>query len=1320
MAYRWELITSGATFHELVGNLLLHADPRTNIYNRQGPDGAIDALSGDRKTVFQSKHHKNGTPGNAFADARAELAKIREYQKADSKWYPIWSGVTTWKLVTNVQFGPADDQKWHDDIVPKFAAVHLTAEYLAQPQLDKMLADYPTVADAFFGQRPRLFVSLAEHRAALRAREVLDRAYEIPLQGRDTDLEAIARFVRNSDHSVLLIHGPGGVGKSRLLVEAATQLIAEGAITSVYCGPSHLSTSDNWYVGIIPETKALVILDEPTDAGFIHHVLTQLRTRTKNWKVLVGVRTPRDPVIRALNDPREKLLAPAHELKPLEPDEALRYAQQLLTPLSLTDEEKSRVARWLRDVCGRIPIWMTVAITLLERNHNLRDLPKDEYAIAQKYIQDILENTRPEIGDAAQILHLLRWVALLQPVNQHAEPEIWSLAEAAGLEPAKVQIAIEDLVQKRVLTAFGIDQRMVEIRPDVLRDHLLISWLTVGGDGPRRPSIEAGELATELAGVDALSSLAAKAIRMLARVENLASPMVRLVDPVADAGIRLAEAAANTVEQQQALEFASTFAMARPGHLTRAVEIIRSRDVPEVTDETMFGRIAHTRARVVATLPPQLFLAAHAASSSDERRAILRELAALVDLQAEPRVGMRTSSDGKAAHELLPRVICERHAYRTSFHGEAAALAASMLDELTRTGQARPSTKIVLQSLLSIGRHEAYSDDDPNVLRLETSALIATGPLGKIATSIRARLWAIIEKSTSWSEPRALYWILLDHFHSELNRHRSDRDWCALLLDDLRRLQAIAVSSTTSLEDLHAARKLWRRHIEYGTPETKVVADACEKAYQERPFVAKFAAIFDGGTGDAMFEAAKTFDAQNVLELEGFLADAFRYVTSHTDDWYANRLSSFAHWLGEFHAASKPVYREFIHTHLRTGERDALHDSAIAMGAGYIAELRRAADPDSLSQALHGLAMSAGPQRLPALIITLFANASRVTAQRFGAVDYAFLTRHWDAFQALPISHRLVVLGRMIGTQNEALDLALEDLVGRDLEEQSEQILMIWRGFFDTLPYPLSADAIPSIASRLLEEIAMRPDSHGPQGNIKWELRKIMEHLPEQPLSYLVDLVRRRLAAYGENNRRLDEPGHRWIHILPDGDSFILERVAVAEDTAPGTDTQSAVEDLLALEHSDRTIGHDLPALLAHIDPHGRVVPELIAQRLTDPLRTPTVEAVTEAARFAGWYGLGGIAWRTIASAACARLPEFAGDAEAEAWVYSSLMPQRLESWSGRSGELHPRWQEAIDAAREAFEVEADAGLRGFWQWRISGAKRDLEIARGRLEERKI
>jgi hypothetical protein len=181
---KWGLIESGATFHALVGDLLLQIDPLTIIYNREGADGAIDAVSGDRKTVFQSKHHKAGqaTPPKAFADARRELAKIKEYRRAGNKWHAIWKEVTTWKLVSNVPFGPADDQRWNKEIVPAFAKLKLKAERVMQPQLETMLTDHPAVAGAFFGQRPRLFISLAEHREALVAREVLQRAYDVALE----------------------------------------------------------------------------------------------------------------------------------------------------------------------------------------------------------------------------------------------------------------------------------------------------------------------------------------------------------------------------------------------------------------------------------------------------------------------------------------------------------------------------------------------------------------------------------------------------------------------------------------------------------------------------------------------------------------------------------------------------------------------------------------------------------------------------------------------------------------------------------------------------------------------------------------------------------------------------------------------------------------------------------------------------------------------------------------------------------------------------------------------------------------------------------
>ena len=58
-----------------------------------------------------------------------------------------------------------------------------------------------------------------------------------PVANTPSELDTIVEFVTNSPHQVLLIHGPGGVEKSRLAFEAALRLIQDGgAVNTVYCG----------------------------------------------------------------------------------------------------------------------------------------------------------------------------------------------------------------------------------------------------------------------------------------------------------------------------------------------------------------------------------------------------------------------------------------------------------------------------------------------------------------------------------------------------------------------------------------------------------------------------------------------------------------------------------------------------------------------------------------------------------------------------------------------------------------------------------------------------------------------------------------------------------------------------------------------------------------------------------------------------------------------------------------------------------------------------------------------------------------------------
>ena len=240
-------------------------------------------------------------------------------------------------------------------------------------------------------------------------------------------------------------------------------------------------------------------------------------------------------------------------------------------------------------------------------------------------------------------------------------------------------------------------------------------------------------------------------------------------------------------------------------------------------------------------------------------------------------------------------------------------------------------------------------------------------------------------------------------------------------------------------------------------------------------------------------------------------------------------------------------------------------------------------------------------------------------------------------------------------------------------------------------------------------------DSRGPQGDLEWEIGEVMKHVPKVSLGWLLNLVQRRLGAFGERNRS-PERGRRWIHILPDDESFIFDYVERIPDAPPSDEARQTVAAFFELEGRDVTIEFDLPEFLMNLDPHGRVVPDFIAARIVDPLQCASTDEIAHAARVAGWYAIGSPAWRTIASVACNRAAAF--DEQARWRVYSQLRSHHMESWSGTPGQVHPRWQGAVDEARRALENEQDQPLRGYWEWSIAVAQDRLEVERGRLEER--
>lgn len=106
-------------------------------------------------------------------------------------------------------------------------------------------------------------------------------------------------------------------------------------------------------------------------------------------------------------------------------------------------------------------------------------------ALADEYLLEI-EQGQPN-ANAEKIRTLLRWVALVGTVNREDDTAVKLTGEPCGLTALiEVRARLAALVQRRALTERGARNRFVELKPDVLRDHVLLRWLAGDVTPPSR------------------------------------------------------------------------------------------------------------------------------------------------------------------------------------------------------------------------------------------------------------------------------------------------------------------------------------------------------------------------------------------------------------------------------------------------------------------------------------------------------------------------------------------------------------------------------------------------------------------------------------------------------------------------------------------------------------------------------------------------------------------------------------------------------------------------------------------------------------------
>ena len=178
-------------------------------------------------------------------------------------------------------------KRWEEEVVPKFKAIGLDAKLWPKEKLESLLTKYPHVSAAYFKGQGRCFLSLQEAINQAQGDAISATGLQIRLEGRQAETDRIREFFEGWK-KLLCIHGPGGIGKSRFLLETGLTAANQG-LEVLWGQEATLSSTADWF-SAIPERPTLLLLDEPKDPRPLDIISEQIGSagRMRSWKVLVS------------------------------------------------------------------------------------------------------------------------------------------------------------------------------------------------------------------------------------------------------------------------------------------------------------------------------------------------------------------------------------------------------------------------------------------------------------------------------------------------------------------------------------------------------------------------------------------------------------------------------------------------------------------------------------------------------------------------------------------------------------------------------------------------------------------------------------------------------------------------------------------------------------------------------------------------------------------------------------------------------------------------------------------------------------------------
>lgn len=1332
--YNWPFIQSGETFQALVNTLLQFEIPGIRVFGRAGRDSGQDARSADNKIVFQYKHHTNASISKTISDATTELTKISKYRQATDSRYFHWQHAEEWILITNLLVNANDGKRWDDEVVTESTKLGIKATLWSLEKLEALLSKYPHVADAFFGGQNRCFLSLGEAFEFTRADEIGESGLKVALLGREREISHVDAFFIGTK-KVLWVHGPGGIGKSRLLLEVGKKAEAEGKQV-LWAVEATMSQNSHWLSAVNCSVPTVLLVDEPQDPDLIRVLAEQIRNPNplmRDWKVIIAVRSPNDPVLKAVTNLPPNLRADSLVLPPLTREVSKKLALELIesSPMSsLQPQQKEDISEHLSQLGDRFPIWIAMAVNVLAKHGNLALLPVNADDIARKYVDEVIERSESPTCNKGQLQSLLRWLAAYEELDVQEASLVSFISKQAGfVDESRFHECLNSLVIRKFVVRRGVNQRLYSIKPDVVRDFVVRDWLTLSVDNRLEATAAAkGLVSLIISGHEGKPLPEVRAlVRALAKAElvtRLNGATVELLSPLV-AELKRICAEGSVLEQQEILTFIDSFDFARLGDALDILCIIRKNKKSPQRFTDFFENVHEvSHDTVVAQLAWPLFHAARYARTESETSAVLKEMMNLAISEAS--IPELFQNDGKHAAALIPRMISGENDLYPYFKSAALHEAMALVAHVRNSLADEPTlnlVKILCTPFLSIEKENTSFKQ--HTFTSKRWLIPLDSPEGLERSAMRTQIQQALEDPSTPEETRLVFWHLLSSAHSSANRaiiHSKDLPdvFIASIKEDLKAdlgwtLNVLRVRKL-DLAELRAARELWDWHYRFDKDDAlKNLAAECEQFYQQVPLVQTFHVFFSW----ELYEQARQKAAEVGTELgtkgnreaiRHFIQQAREFAPAQKD--FTNVLEVARQ--AAFHWESNIELATFAFAALATEHESLEFQFALAMLNGRLRMLREANRTEALSgELLKAIQASNGAEAKARLLSNLYARPHPLITGILTSADLDFALEQMDTVDVLPPWTKCQLLAGMHHVDWERVKSILQGIYTSATEDAR---LNCFAAILDAMHFlNLFRKELPTLSINkvhfhwLLDLMVTLPDIDKVGEVRQHEFDKLIEQFGRRELPWLITVLDARTRVAQDR----PESDKQSFKLVPTRLRLSLYVQTISPEQSNAQETRQQLGQLLGYAERKDILGYILPKYAADIDPHGLVIPSMVSSHIDSAASNK--EVVWEWARFAGSYAFNSDPWRVIAKAAVRA--SIAMTQKKRISVFVELLPQGIKSSSYAAGTMDPRPEQDLLARKEELQNEKDPDLLQFRQWHLASSQAEYDHAVAQYKE---